>query len=521
MMSHIPQAVTWCLAAGLLVALALLVRQWWVARNRSRTLVGLRAAIRARDEEARRLATVQLPALAQAAVAHPAAGDPLLAGSEYERNLEAVIEQFRSAVARAEARADQNAKAALKGAMRALQGLANEQQVAISEMQERHDQPAVLHDLLEIDHANSQFGRRAQAIAVLCGSWPGRQRSASSLSDVVRGAKSRVRDYKRVEVRTQIDLAVVSRAVEPVVLAVAELLDNAARHSQPNTTVEVNLQPAHNGACIVIDDAGVGMDPREAQLAGQLLTGQRSVDVTRLGDPPQFGFAVIGVLAARYGFSVSVDTRSPYGGVRAVLFLPTALLTQLAPEPAAAPRAAAPLPRRGAAPAASPASPAPTATPEPSAPTAPYPPAAGYPPPAAPRTAGGLPKRRRREPLGAEQLAEAALATDPFATTTPATAGPADGTAETPAEWTRDAEATARRLGAFARGTRAGREAEPDTPPTGYGRHAARPDRTGPDRTALSHPALNHPAPGYPPPGRPAPDGPVSDGSSPDVPFAG
>jgi hypothetical protein len=53
------------------------------------------------------------------------------------------------------------------------------------------------------------------------------------------------------------------------------------------------------------------------------------VDINRLGDPPQVGFAVVGVLAARYGFTVSVDTRSPYGGVRAVVFLPTELLTRV------------------------------------------------------------------------------------------------------------------------------------------------------------------------------------------------
>ncbi|WP_101383492.1 ATP-binding protein [Kitasatospora sp. GP30] len=441
MMSQIPQAVTWCLGAGLLLALLMLVRQWRLARNRATALAGLEAALRARDEEAHRLATVRLPALMHSTVAHPAATEPLLAGTGYEQSLRQVADQFGSAVERAELRADQNAKAALKGAMRALQGLANEQQVAISEMQERHDHPAVLRDLLEIDHTNSQFGRRAQAIAVLCGSWPGRQRAASSLSDVVRGAKSRVRDYKRIEIRTQVELAVTSRAVEPVVLAVAELLDNAARHSQPNTQVEVNLQPAHHGACVVIDDAGVGMDPREIELAGQLLSGQRSVDVTRLGDPPQFGFAVIGVLAARYGFSVSVDTRSPYGGVRAVLFLPTDLLTQITPdvEPSAARDL---LDVREPAPERAPRS----AVPQPAAPQFTAPPAA------APRTAGGLPKRRRREPLP-----EAALAQD--ATATPADQSPD----QSPADWARDAEATAQRLGAFARGTRAGRAPESDT----------------------------------------------------------
>ena len=154
---------------------------------------------------------------------------------------------------------------------------------------------------------------------MLCGSWPGRQRAASPLTDVVRGATSRIRDYRRVSVHGRVDIAVVSRAVEPVVLAVAELLDNAARHSQPNTNVEVNFQPVHNGACVVIDDAGVGMDGLGGRSGPPgCCPASGAVDVTRLGDPPQFGFAVIGVLAPRYGFSVSVDTRSPYGGVRAV-----------------------------------------------------------------------------------------------------------------------------------------------------------------------------------------------------------
>ncbi|MFI9272862.1 ATP-binding protein [Kitasatospora sp. NPDC052896] len=436
MMQHMPEAVTWGLGAGLLVTVVLLLRQRAAGRALARSVRALEEAVRVRDEEAHRLATVRLPALAAGGRPAPLPASepvhPRLHGTPFARDLRAVVEQFDSAVDRAQQRADQSAKAALKGAMRALQGLANEQQVAISEMQERHDRPEVLHDLLQVDHANSQFGRRAQAIAVLCGSWPGRQRAASALSDVVRGAKSRIRDYRRVEVRTQIELAVVSRAVEPVVLSVAELLDNAARHSQPNTTVEVNLQPAHNGACIVIDDAGVGMDPREARQAGELLSGQRLVDVTRLGDPPQFGFAVIGVLAARYGFSVSVDTRSPYGGVRAVLFLPSALLTQ--PEAAGVP--SVPSPGRHAAPAGP--------TPVPSAEAA--------------RTTGGLPRRRRREPLPEAAAAE-------YAPDAPGRRAPDAPAHEPVPDWTADAETTARRLGAFARGTRAGRAPDESTGP--------------------------------------------------------
>jgi hypothetical protein len=343
--------------------------------------------------------------------------------------------------------------------MRALQALANEQQLSISDMQDRHDNPHVLQDLLEIDHANSQFGRRAQAIAVLCGSWPGRQRAASPLIDVVRGAKSRIRDYQRVEIHSRVDIDVTSRAVEPVVLAIAELLDNAARHSQPNTTVEVNIRPAHNGTSVVIDDAGVGMDTREVEEAGQRLSGREDIDINRLGDPAQFGFAVMGVLAARYGFSVSVDTRSPYGGVRAVLFLPKSLLVGAGSDIAAPARQAqAPvavsLPATATravatpdAPVARAASPLPSPVePAPAAPLSaePAPSAAAAASATTSSTAGGLPKRRRR------------TAAEPAA----AVQEPAVPSGGEPAP-TRPAYETATRMGAFARGTRTGRAATP------------------------------------------------------------
>ncbi|MEV0277525.1 ATP-binding protein [Streptomyces sp. NPDC050610] len=457
MTDHIPAAVIWCLAAALAVTLVLLVRQRQITAGARKRAAALESSLRARDEEMHHLATVRIPAIEDSAnqpVPPPGLLDQRLTGTAYAHSLQTVMDLFHRAGDKANARAEQSAKAALKASMRALQGLAHEQQLSISDMQDRHDNPDVLSDLLEIDHANSQFGRRAQAIAVLCGSWPGRQRAASAMTDVVRGAKSRIRDYRRVQVHSQADIAVVSRAVEPVVLAVAELLDNAARHSQPNTTVEVSLQPVHNGACIVIDDAGVGMDGHEVQQAAALLGGERVADVSRLGDPPQFGFAAIGVLAARYGFSVSVDTRSPYGGVRAVLFLPSALLTHLdADAPAAAAPAPPPAqqrpPRRAPAPA-----PAADELPDPyerQAPAqAPYASHSGPPGAVHGATAGGLPKRRRRQaapprPDGPQQPD-----------------GPGAGYGEAPVAeppQERTAEETARRMGAFARGTRFGRSA--------------------------------------------------------------
>ncbi len=239
MTRDIPEAVFWCLLAVALAVVVLLLRERHVSVRLRGRAKSLEDDVRARDAEIRHLATVRLPALTDSISHRPGTLPGLLHGrlakTEFADGLNTVIELFGRTAESAHNRADTSAKTALKSSMRALQGLANEQQLAISDMQDRHDDPDVLQDLLEIDHTNSQFGRRAQAIAVLCGSWPGRQRAASSLIDVVRGATSRIRDYRRVQVHSQVDVAVVSRAVEPVVLAVAELLDNAARHSQPNT----------------------------------------------------------------------------------------------------------------------------------------------------------------------------------------------------------------------------------------------------------------------------------------------
>ncbi|TDB76991.1 ATP-binding protein, partial [Actinomadura sp. KC216] len=326
-------ATAFVIVAGAGVAAAmLLVRERREAAELRTRNAALARGVDLRERELRHLVDVRLPELMESLtnpdmdVAGPLY-DLTREAPAYDKALHTVMELFAGAAEGVRERSDQSAKATLRAMMRTVQSLANEQQLAISAMQERHDDPDVLEGLLRIDHMNAQLGRRAQATAVLCGSWPGQQRSASSLSDVVRGATSRIRDYLRVNLEGTIGGAVTSRAVEPVVLTLAELLDNAARHSRPDTTVEVNFRSTHNGVAIMIDDAGVAMDAEELQRAAELLSGETSVDVHRLGDPPQIGFAVAGVLAARYGFRVSVDSRSPYGGVRAVVFLPSALLT--------------------------------------------------------------------------------------------------------------------------------------------------------------------------------------------------
>lgn len=439
----------WLAIPAFLITVVLLVRQSQISNRLRDRISALEGELDTRDHEAAHLITARLPALTDYAsnrsVEVPGPLNPrLVAETSYGRSLESAASMFADSVETAMVTADRSAKTTLKAMMRTVQSLANEQQLTISVMQDRHDDPNVLEDLLKIDHMNSQFARRAQATAVLCGSWPGAQRSASSLTDVVRGATSRIRDYLRVQVNTPVDTAVVSRAVEPVVLAVAEVLDNGARHSQPNTSVEITFQPAHNGMAVVVDDAGVGMNAEELRHAEAYLSGRETVDINRLGDPPQVGFPVIGVLAARYGFSVSVDTRSPYGGVRAVVFLPTALLTRVNAQPTpqrarATPVAPEPVP-----------APEPAPTPEPVPNPLPMPNDSQQPPES---TSSGLPKRRRRQRV--EPPPEGVRAVDPAAEEFPATEE------FPPASLPGQTASIATSMGAWQRGTLSGRVNNP------------------------------------------------------------
>ncbi|PBC78401.1 signal transduction histidine kinase [Streptomyces sp. TLI_235] len=275
--------------------------------------------------------------------------------------------------------------------------MAHDQQAGLDEMERTHDDPVLLEGLLKADHAAAQQARLAQTLAVLCGARAGRHwPEPVALEDVVRGAQSRILPFQRVVVRSRLETAVVGAAAEALIHAVAELLDNATRYSPPSTQVFVTLMPVHNGAVIEIDDAGVGMPEGAVEKAATALSGGGGLEVSRLGEVPQLGLAAVGRLAEQYGFRVTLSSApSPYGGVRVVVLLPNALLTEPLPHspvaavpaaPAAAPVPTAPAPAVRAA--VAPAEERPAAPAEPAAPEAPAP--------------GTLPRRtNRRRPAAA------------------------------------------------------------------------------------------------------------------------
>lgn len=222
-----------------------------------------------------------------------------------------------------------SAQRAFVNIARRVQAIVHQQNKELREMEEDHGRnPEVFDDLLRIDHGTALIGRLADSIAVLGGGRPGRQwPEPVPLFSVLRGAMSRILEYRRIELHNVVEVAVNGVSVEPIIHAVAELLDNATRYSPPHTRVHVTAIEVQTGIAIEIEDGGVSLSDEARGKAEDLLRqAALGVDFDALGANPRLGMAVVGRLSKMYNMQVSLR-QSAYGGVRAVLVAPRDMLT--------------------------------------------------------------------------------------------------------------------------------------------------------------------------------------------------
>lgn len=465
-MIELPDLAAGVLAAGTLSALALgggLVRsRRQQARQRAEIASlrrGLDGSLNTFTAELGQLAAQRMPAAARQLdrphLVVPGPRQPHLSDTPLGGALDDVLVALRTELISQRTRIDAAAQAGMRGATREIQAALYRLQDGLHVLQQRYDEPELAQTLFELDHENEQSLRRAQIAAVVCGAWVGLAREESHLVDAVTGGQARLAGYHRVRVNNHLEpgTALVSHAVEPVAIIVAELLDNALRHSSPDTDVTVNLEHVHHGACVTIDDAGLGMTQDERARAQGLVAGSTPILLTDLGDPPRMGLAAIGQLTRQFELSVDLSSPSPYGGVRAVLLVDSHLLSHVDPEERP-PAASAPRSTR-------------RAEPDPPAPAHAY----GTEPdddhPGAvpehdgPRDAGDLPRRRRRT-----------RAAGPTATDEPA-----------PRARARRPEEAAAALGALQSGTAAARAGARDGGPERAGQTPGDTEQTDTEQT--------------------------------------
>jgi signal transduction histidine kinase len=213
---------------------------------------------------------------------------------------------------------------------RRVQAIVHQQAKELREMEEDHGRnPEVFDDLLRIDHGTALIGRLADSVSVLGGGRPGRQWPAPvPLYSVLRGAMSRILEYRRISLDNIAKVNIRGISVEPVIHACAELLDNATRYSPPQTKVHVTATEVQTGIAIEIEDAGVSLsEEARAKAETMLERAKAGVDLQDIGEAPRLGLAVVGRLCTAFDMQISLRS-SAYGGVRAVLVVPRVMMTE-------------------------------------------------------------------------------------------------------------------------------------------------------------------------------------------------
>ncbi|MGN2641436.1 sensor histidine kinase [Nocardia takedensis] len=316
-------------------------------------------------------------------------------------------------------------------------------QLALLDRAEREEEnPGKLDTLFQLDHLATRARRNAENLIILGGEKPGRRwRNPVPLMDVVRSAVAESLDYTRIQTGKLPELRITGSAVADLIHLLAELTDNATAFSPPESRVELSGNVVGKGVAIQISDQGLGMSHEELIERNAILADPPDFSVAALSSDARLGLFVVGKLAQRHGISVRLS-ESDYGGVRAIVLVPTTLIaddgaqqqmdpiresTDYAPRPAmaAAVTAAPPPPALEPPPAPLPhRTPLSSLAPPPAAapPQAPPPPTQSYPPqqqsyapqsyaptpppaPAAPAAPDkpALPRRRRTAPEAVEE----------------------------------------------------------------------------------------------------------------------
>ena len=323
--------VAMVLVVGLAVGSSLLL-----ARSMARPLVLL-------ERRVREVASTELPGVVErlqhaeegadlTAIAQAAAGGlPIRSTDEIGRLATAFNSVHRVAVRVATEQAALRKSIAdmFVNLARRSQSLIDRQLNLIEELERRTDDPNHLDELFRLDHLATRMRRNAENLLVLSSAEPGRRWSEPiPLADVLRAAGSEVEDFTRVELMTGDEVLLAGHASSDVVHLLAELIENATTFSPPDTPVRVAAEPTAAGYLVEIEDRGLGMTEDELASVNERLANPPEIDfaLSRM-----LGFFVVGRLAQRHGIQVQLR-HSWYGGVTALVLIPSALLLSEQPE---------------------------------------------------------------------------------------------------------------------------------------------------------------------------------------------
>jgi signal transduction histidine kinase len=225
-----------------------------------------------------------------------------------------------------QAKLRQSLSDALRNLARRSQSLLQRQLKLLDEMQRETEDPEALSRLFKIDHLTTRMRRHAEGLVLLSGGSAGRRwRGVIPVEDVLNGAAAQVEEYTRVRVYPMPECGVAGGTVADLMHLFAELIENAAAFSSPGNEVSVRGELVGRGFAVEVEDRGLGMTPEARQSANEHLASPPEFEASQT---ERLGFAVVGMLAARHGITVTLKP-SPYGGTTAIVLVPTALIQTL------------------------------------------------------------------------------------------------------------------------------------------------------------------------------------------------
>ena len=207
------------------------------------------------------------------------------------------------------------------GVSRRSQSLLERQLRLFEQLEQDEEDPDQLSRLFQLDHLATRMRRNNENLMVLSGHDLARRFvRPTDLADVLRAAVSEIEQYPRVVVQPPPQVKLLGHAASDLVRLLAELMDNAANFSSPDTGVTVSSYQAGDGSVTVdVLDEGIGMGEAELAEANRQLS---QVDENDLATSRRMGLFVVARLAVRHGVQVRLFGGPDVEGVRATAVIP-------------------------------------------------------------------------------------------------------------------------------------------------------------------------------------------------------
>lgn len=185
--------------------------------------------------------------------------------------------------------------------------------------------PDILDHLWIIDPLLTRLRRISENLILLEGPTAPRQwRYPIPLRESLMQAKAEIRDYRRVQFVQPIIGMTLGHVAVPLSHLVAELLENAANNSKPDTVITVRVREVSAGIAVKVQDEGFGLSDSDFDRINSSLNAD--VDIAPLlREGRLVGLWVVANIARSYGFKVELE-RNIVGGVTATVVVPPELV---------------------------------------------------------------------------------------------------------------------------------------------------------------------------------------------------